>query len=167
MHGLKQRDGKFIVRIFGVNDNPKENRLFGMDLEQIEKDLDMKLWPDDSHTLWSAALYPEADTIEEAVSAALNLYAIVHGEEQPFGLPLGTEQKSRCRKQQYTDRADFQQHRRTDRRKTRLRRRRRWLPSGHPEKRRHQTAGRRTSERSVHGQPGWSSGLQACVGIRF
>ena len=54
----------------------------GMDLEQIEKDLDVKLWPDDSHTLWSAALYPEADTIEEAVSAALNLYAIVHGEEQ-------------------------------------------------------------------------------------
>lgn len=53
-----------------------------MDLEQIEKDLDVKLWPDDSHTLWSAALYPEADTIEEAVSAALNLYAIVHGEEQ-------------------------------------------------------------------------------------
>ena len=28
LHGLKQRNGKFIVRIFGVNDNPKENRLF-------------------------------------------------------------------------------------------------------------------------------------------
>ena len=26
MHGLKQRDGKFIVRIFGVNDNPKGYR---------------------------------------------------------------------------------------------------------------------------------------------
>lgn len=78
---------------------------------------------------------------------------------QPFGLPLGIEQKSRCRKQQYTDRADLQQHRRTDRRKTRLRCRRRWLPSGYPEKRRHQTAGRRTPERGVHGQPGWGSGL--------
>lgn len=86
---------------------------------------------------------------------------------QPFGLPLGTEQKSRCRKQQHTDRADLQQHRRTDRRKTRLRRRRRWLPSGHSEKRRNPTAGRRTPERGVHGQPGWSSGLQACVGMRF
>ena len=32
LHGLKQRDGKFIVRIFGINDNPKENRLFGRDL---------------------------------------------------------------------------------------------------------------------------------------
>ena len=26
LHGLKQRDGKFVVRIFGVQDNPKENR---------------------------------------------------------------------------------------------------------------------------------------------
>ena len=33
LHGLKQRNGKFIVRIFGVNDNPKENRLFGRDLD--------------------------------------------------------------------------------------------------------------------------------------
>ena len=24
LHGLKQKDGKFIVRIFGVNDNPRE-----------------------------------------------------------------------------------------------------------------------------------------------
>lgn len=37
------------------------------------------MWEDDSHTLWSAALYPEKDTIEEAVGAALNLYAIVNG----------------------------------------------------------------------------------------
>lgn len=65
---------------------------------------------------------------------------------QSPGLSLGTEQKSRCRKQQYPDRADLQQHRRTDRRKTRLRRRRRWLPSGHPEKGHHQTASRRPFE---------------------
>ena len=80
MHGLKQRDGKFIVRIFGVNDNPKENKLFGTDLDKIAKDLGVKLWEDDSHTLWSAALYPEKDTIKEAVRAALNLYAIVNGD---------------------------------------------------------------------------------------
>ena len=35
LHGLKQRDGKFVVRIFGVQDNPKENRLFGRDLDEI------------------------------------------------------------------------------------------------------------------------------------
>lgn len=76
------KDGKFIVRIFGINDNPKENRLFGRDLDEIEKELGAKLWENDSHTLWSAALYPEKDTIEEAVKAALNLYAIVKGEDQ-------------------------------------------------------------------------------------
>lgn len=73
-------NGKFIVRIFGVNDNPKENKLFGTDLDKVEKNLGVKLWEDDSHTLWSAALYPEKDTIEEAVRAALNLYAIVNGD---------------------------------------------------------------------------------------
>lgn len=72
--------GKFIVRIFGVNDNPKENKLFGTDLDKVEKNFGVKLWEDDSHTLWSAALYPEKDTIEESVRAALNLYAIVNGD---------------------------------------------------------------------------------------
>ena len=37
LHGLKQRNGKFIVRIFGVNDNPKENRLFGRNLDELEE----------------------------------------------------------------------------------------------------------------------------------
>ena len=76
LHGLKQRDGKFIVRIFGVNDNPKENRLFGRDLDVIEKELGMKLWEDNSHTLWSAALYPEKDTIEEAVKIFMRMYLL-------------------------------------------------------------------------------------------
>ena len=43
LHGLKQRDGKFIVRIFGVNDNPKENKLFGKDLDEVSKELDVNL----------------------------------------------------------------------------------------------------------------------------
>lgn len=44
LHGLKQRNGKFIVRIFGVNDNPKENRLFGRDLDELEDTLGVRLW---------------------------------------------------------------------------------------------------------------------------
>ena len=34
LHGLKQKNGKFVCRIYGVEDNPKENRLFGMNLEE-------------------------------------------------------------------------------------------------------------------------------------
>ena len=44
LHGLKQRDGKFVVRIFGVNDNPKENKLFGKDLDEVSAKLGADLW---------------------------------------------------------------------------------------------------------------------------
>lgn len=84
LHGLKQKNGKFIVRIFGVNDNPKENQLFGRNLDELEKKFDIKLWEDQTgHTLWSANLYAEADTIQEAVDASLELYAFVT-EEKAF-----------------------------------------------------------------------------------
>ena len=84
LHGLKQKNGKFIVRIFGVNDNPKENRLFGRDLDEIEVILGVEFWKerDQVHTLWSAELYQEADTIHEATDAALALYAAVKGEQK-------------------------------------------------------------------------------------
>ena len=80
LHGLKQRDGKFVVRIFGVQDNPKENRLFGKDLDEVAEKFGTDLWDGGNHTLWTAELYPEKDTVREAVAAALNLYALVTGE---------------------------------------------------------------------------------------
>lgn len=63
LHGLKQADGRFVVRIYGVDDNPKENRLFG-------RAIPASLAPD----LWTAPIYPERLTIREAVGAALKLY---------------------------------------------------------------------------------------------
>ena len=55
-YNANDRNGKFIVRIFGVNDNPKENKLFGTDLDKVEKNLGVKLWEDDSHTLASLSI---------------------------------------------------------------------------------------------------------------
>ena len=66
LHGLKQTDGKFVVRIYGIDDNPKENRLFG---HKIPTDL--------APNLWTAPIYPERATIKEAVAAALKLYELV------------------------------------------------------------------------------------------
>ena len=62
-------------------DNPKENRLFGRDLDELEDTLGVRFWEENgqAHTLWSAALYQEADTIREATDAALELYEIVTG----------------------------------------------------------------------------------------
>ncbi|MCI6996768.1 MAG: bifunctional fucokinase/L-fucose-1-P-guanylyltransferase [Eubacterium sp.] len=79
LHGLKQRNGKFVVRIYGINDNPKENKLFGRDLDEISAKLGMNLWENGPHTLWTADLYPEKDTIKEAVAAALDLYDLAAG----------------------------------------------------------------------------------------
>lgn len=63
MHGLKQTDGKFVCRIFGTEDNPKENKLFGRSIPEKF-----------GQSLWNAPLYPERDTIREAIAAALKLY---------------------------------------------------------------------------------------------
>lgn len=96
MHGLKQRDGRFIVRIFDISDNPKENKLFGKDLDQLEKKLGADLWKGAAHSLWAADLYPEADTIKEAVDAALNLYAIVNEEDGDLEAWKKAEKRSLC-----------------------------------------------------------------------
>ncbi|MCD7813185.1 MAG: bifunctional fucokinase/L-fucose-1-P-guanylyltransferase [Lachnospiraceae bacterium] len=58
LHALKLKNGRFVCRMYGVEDNPKESKLFGNDIGE---------------TLWTAKLYPVCDTIEEAVKAALAL----------------------------------------------------------------------------------------------
>lgn len=80
LHGLKQRDGSFVVRIFGIGDNPKENKLFGKNLDELEQKLGVRLWENSAHSLWEANLYAEADNIQDGVDAALNLYRIVNDE---------------------------------------------------------------------------------------
>lgn len=78
LHGLKQLNGKFVVRIFGTGDNPKENLLFGLDLDDIAKFTGTDLWEaGEPHSLWTARLYPEKKTVKEAVRAALELYKLV------------------------------------------------------------------------------------------
>ncbi len=83
LHGLKQKDGKFVARIYGVQDNPKEDMFFGESLLKfMEKNglSEGDLWEDDNRTLWTANLYPACDTIIEAVAAALNVYDMACGK---------------------------------------------------------------------------------------
>lgn len=70
LHGLKQTDGNFVCRIYGVDDNPKENKLFGHTIPAT-------LAPN----LWTAPIYPERSTIKEAVASALQLYELVMADE--------------------------------------------------------------------------------------
>ena len=80
VHGLKEKNNKFVVRIFGVNDNPKENKLFGLDLDEIEKKYNISLFDSSNHSLWLANIYPEKDTMKEALEASLNVYDLLCGE---------------------------------------------------------------------------------------
>ncbi len=59
LHGLKLKDGRYVCRMYGIEDNPKETLLFGRDIGE---------------TLWSAKLYPVCDTMEEAVQRTLSLF---------------------------------------------------------------------------------------------
>ena len=88
LHGLKQKDGRFVVRIYGVLDNPKGELHKGCTFlgGTLEKFLvknginEEELWTGDNRSLWMANLYPACSTISEAVAAALNIYALAHGE---------------------------------------------------------------------------------------
>lgn len=93
LHGLKQADGTFVVRIYGTHDNPKllpeaGATLFGKPLAQIlaQHLPGHDLWPEgEVHHLWNARLYPACATMQEAVEAALNLYQIVIGNAPADG----------------------------------------------------------------------------------
>lgn len=96
MHALKQRNGKFVVRIYGIHDNPKEDILFGKNLQSISEKFGVVLWDDESRILWTANLYPEKDTIQEAVAASLEMYNIV--TEQDLSDEKLDAWKKSCRK---------------------------------------------------------------------
>ena len=97
LHGLKQRNGAFVARIYGTHDNPKENLLFGRDLDEISRELGVNLWEDDSHTLWTAALYPEKESIDAAVAASLELYGlIVNNDRTKLEAWKDAKRKSLC-----------------------------------------------------------------------
>ena len=56
LHGIKLKNGKFVVRMYGVNDNPKEPLWFGKPI---------------SEPLWEYAVFPACDTMDEAIKKTL------------------------------------------------------------------------------------------------
>lgn len=91
LHGLKLKDGRFVVRIFGVQNNPKDacsTMMSGTILDTIPKSI----------PLWNAPIYPVCDTMEEAVKGALITYRMMQGyasaEEKKWW--LSAEKSSLC-----------------------------------------------------------------------
>lgn len=98
MHGLKQKDGTFVCRIYGVADNPKENQLFGTNLENLCDSIGVEygdIWSGEDHSLWLANIYPQCNNISDAVKSALNIYNLFHGngDKQTW---INSKRKSLC-----------------------------------------------------------------------
>lgn len=77
-HGLKLQNGKFTVRVYGVEDNPKgilekDDKFLHASLKQFMENHSLnaeEVWNDEEHSLWKANLYPQCDTIEECMEFA-------------------------------------------------------------------------------------------------
>lgn len=86
LHGLKQRDGRFVARIYGVGDNPKDGpngSFLGTTLCDFLNShgiSEEEVWDSGDRTIWNASLYPACASVREAVDAALNVYALAHGK---------------------------------------------------------------------------------------
>ncbi len=81
LHGIWLGNGKYTVRIYGVEDNPKgtlkENTpfLYGnlRDMTEYYQIPAEELWENQDEHLWFAKLYPVCDSIDAAVEASLKL----------------------------------------------------------------------------------------------
>ena len=90
LHGLKLRNGKFVVRAYGTFDNPKgyladDAPFLGTTMKQMMSLLELteeELWGEEEPYLWFAKLYPVCDTIEEAVTESLKLVDVLAGREK-------------------------------------------------------------------------------------
>ncbi len=77
-HGLKLRNGKFAVRVYGVDDNPKgtlekDDKFIHTTLQSFMDTYGLAvedIWSDADHSLWKADIYPECDTIKECMEYA-------------------------------------------------------------------------------------------------
>lgn len=87
LHGLQTQDGRYVVRIYGICDNPKgtleENTtLLGGGLQGFLAVNGLQredVWNIEEAYLWFARLYPVCDTMKQALQAALVVYRMSQG----------------------------------------------------------------------------------------
>lgn len=86
LSGIKLKDGRFICRIYGREDNPKgsgSTPFLGGSIEKLIKEAGIskkEIWGEKPASIWNAAIYPAKDTMEEAVESALSVYKIMNGQ---------------------------------------------------------------------------------------
>lgn len=82
LHGLSLKSGGYVVRIYGIEDNPKDYAdtgipFLGTSIQEFLRKNTLEvseLWTDQEPYLWFANLYPVCSSIEEAAEMALVVY---------------------------------------------------------------------------------------------
>lgn len=86
LSGLMLSNGKYVCRIYGKNDNPKASAdapFLGGTVSKFVNNMGVSkkdIWGNNTASIWNAKLYPECDSMEEAVRFALFLYKVLHEE---------------------------------------------------------------------------------------
>lgn len=85
LHGLKLNNGKYVCRIYGRYDNPKassEAAFLGGTVSKLLNNSGLSaqnVWGRTTPSIWNARIYPECDSMQDAVRAALGVYEIISG----------------------------------------------------------------------------------------
>lgn len=85
LHCLKLKNGKFVCRIYGIDDNPKESAdgtFLGTTLKKIMNFTGLRhedFWENNYASIWNAKIYSECESVEEACKMALLLLKIANG----------------------------------------------------------------------------------------
>jgi len=85
LSGIRLENGKYVCRIYGREDNPKASGsapFLGGSIENLAKKagvLKSEIWRDRPASIWNAMIYPEKNTMKEAVKSALSIHRILHG----------------------------------------------------------------------------------------
>lgn len=85
LSGIRLENGRYVCRIYGREDNPKASAgapFLGGSMESLVKTAGVsrkEIWTGSPASVWNAAIYPEKESMQEAVQAALSLQRIMQG----------------------------------------------------------------------------------------
>lgn len=85
LHGLKLKNGKYVCRVYGQYDNPKASlnaSFLSGSIASLLNNAEIspeEVWGRTTASIWNARIYPECDSMIEAVRAALNVYEMILG----------------------------------------------------------------------------------------
>ncbi len=92
LSGIRLENGRYVCRIYAREDNPKASGnapFLGGSIEKLIRTAgipESEIWAENPASIWNAAIYPEKDSMEEAVKSALFLYELMSGTAGRSGL---------------------------------------------------------------------------------